>query len=209
MVLAYHLIFTAYGFWLPNDPRGSWSDFIRSWELFLRGRATRTTQRRSLARDEHDQHRRREQKHALKHPPVAFSGRQALAVAHGFARAVRESGYVVLACAIMPDHVHLVILRHERLAERIMGHLKSRATQALVAEGLHPFVGFTNQSGRFPSVWAHRGWKVFLCDDTDIRRAVRYVQDNPSRSGLPKQRWSFVSAVESADRRAPPRKRGR
>ena len=32
-VLAYHLILTAYGFWLPNDPRGSWSDFVRAWEL--------------------------------------------------------------------------------------------------------------------------------------------------------------------------------
>ena len=25
-VLAYHLIMTAYGFWLPNEPRGSWSE---------------------------------------------------------------------------------------------------------------------------------------------------------------------------------------
>ena len=36
-VLAYHAIFTAYGFWLPNDPRGSWSSYVRSWELFLAG----------------------------------------------------------------------------------------------------------------------------------------------------------------------------
>ena len=32
-VLAYHLILTNYGFWLPNDPRGSWSEFVRAWEL--------------------------------------------------------------------------------------------------------------------------------------------------------------------------------
>jgi len=30
MVLGTHLILTAYGFWLPNDPRGSWSDFVGS-----------------------------------------------------------------------------------------------------------------------------------------------------------------------------------
>jgi hypothetical protein len=54
-VLAYHLIITTYGFWLPNDPRGSWSDFVRAWELFLfGGPATRTQERRSLARDPHD-----------------------------------------------------------------------------------------------------------------------------------------------------------
>ena len=32
-IRAYHLILTCYGFWLPNDPRGSWSDFVRSIEL--------------------------------------------------------------------------------------------------------------------------------------------------------------------------------
>src|SRR5262245_43920316 len=29
MVAAYHLIWTLYGWWLPNDPRGSSSDTIR------------------------------------------------------------------------------------------------------------------------------------------------------------------------------------
>jgi len=33
MVLGYHFIFSAYGFWLPNDPRGSWSDTIRVYDL--------------------------------------------------------------------------------------------------------------------------------------------------------------------------------
>ena len=36
-VRAYHLIITTYGFWLPTDPRGSWSDFVRAWELFRFG----------------------------------------------------------------------------------------------------------------------------------------------------------------------------
>ncbi len=30
MVIAYHLIWTAYGWWLPNDPRGSMSKCIAS-----------------------------------------------------------------------------------------------------------------------------------------------------------------------------------
>ena len=46
-VLAAHVIFTAYGFWLPNDPRGSWSDFVASWELLKFGRATKVTTRAS------------------------------------------------------------------------------------------------------------------------------------------------------------------
>ena len=49
MVLAYHIIFTAYGFWLPNDPRGSWSEFVPFVELVRFGRATKTETRRSVA----------------------------------------------------------------------------------------------------------------------------------------------------------------
>jgi len=30
MVLAYRAILSMYGFWLPNDPRGSWSEFKES-----------------------------------------------------------------------------------------------------------------------------------------------------------------------------------
>ena len=41
MVIAYHVIYSMYGFWLPNDPRGSWSDFVGSWELFRYGPATK------------------------------------------------------------------------------------------------------------------------------------------------------------------------
>jgi hypothetical protein len=37
-LLAAHIIFTAYGFWLPNDPRGSWSEWVAAWELFRFGK---------------------------------------------------------------------------------------------------------------------------------------------------------------------------
>ena len=54
MIVGYHVIFGAYGFWLPNDPRGSWSDFVGSWELLRYGPATKTTERQSVAHREHD-----------------------------------------------------------------------------------------------------------------------------------------------------------
>jgi hypothetical protein len=53
-VRAYHAIITAYGFWLPNDPRGSWSDYVRQWELLVWGEATKVTTRRSVAGRPHD-----------------------------------------------------------------------------------------------------------------------------------------------------------
>ena len=33
MIIAYHAIFTTYGTWLPNDPRGSYSKEIYNEEL--------------------------------------------------------------------------------------------------------------------------------------------------------------------------------
>src|SRR3954465_15787996 len=110
MIVAYHVSFSAYGMWLPNDPRGSWSEFVGSWELFLAGRkATKTTEARSLAHVPHDHAARLGAKLALKRPPVEFNGLQARAVGEGFAEYVRKSGLVVWACAIMTDHVHLVV----------------------------------------------------------------------------------------------------
>src|SRR5918993_1348301 len=54
MVLWYHLIITAYGFWLPKHPRGSWPDFVGAWELYKFGPATKTNEKRSLVHDSHD-----------------------------------------------------------------------------------------------------------------------------------------------------------
>ena len=128
MVIAYHVVFSTYGFWLPNDPRGSWSDFVGAWELVRFGKATKVNTTRSVAAATHDLRLRRETKMALKHSPVAFTGEQALAVGRGFAQAAREGGYAVHACAILPEHVHMVIGRSPRSVGRIVGHFKGRAT---------------------------------------------------------------------------------
>ena len=198
MILAYHAIFSTYGFWLPNDPRGSWSDYIRRWELLRFGRATKTTLRRSLARDEHDIPARLAAKGSLQHPPVLFTGQQALAVARVFAHAGAEAGYVFHACSILPEHVHLVIARHERPIERIVAHLKARATQNLKGEGFHPPTAP-------PSPWGRKGWNVYLNTPAAVLRAMEYVRDNPVKEGKPVQRWSFVTPYgETSAVQAPP-----
>jgi hypothetical protein len=126
-VLAYHVIFGAYGFWLPNDPRGSWSSFVGSLDLFRFGPATKTDSTKSVAAKKHDRQKRLRAKKNLKYPAVRFSARQIRAVAGGFQTAKIESGYKIFACAILPDHVHMVIDRHKRKIEQVVGHLKSRA----------------------------------------------------------------------------------
>jgi REP element-mobilizing transposase RayT len=194
MIRAYHVIVTAYGFWLPNDPRGSWSDFVGSWELFRFGPATKIDTRRSVAARPHDRAARLAAKTALKYPEVRFDGRQALSIARGFAAAIREANYRLYACAILPEHVHLVIARCDRTIERIIAHLKAKATARLSRDGNHPWGTLRDGRGRVPTPWAAKCWKCFLDTDRDIVRAIRYVEDNPAKEGKPRQRWSFVTA---------------
>jgi REP element-mobilizing transposase RayT len=192
MILAYHAIFTAYGFWLPNDPRGSWSDFVRNWELLRFGPATKTIERRSLAHDKHNAALRAAAKQALRYPPVIFNGMQALAIARGFIKGIQRTRCKIYACSIMPDHVHLVVARHRYRIEQLVGLLKGDATRRLQDEGLHPMSPHVPDGQALPSPWVRNGWNVFLNTPQDIRRAIRYVNNNPIKGGLRAQTWSFV-----------------
>src|SRR5581483_803649 len=122
MVLGYHLIISAYGFWLPTDPRGSWSWIVRDPKLRVFGEATKVDTHRSVARRPHDRARRLAAKKALDRPAVVFNGVQARAVANGFGNYVEKSGVTVWACAVMPDHAHVVVARH-RYDVEVIGNL--------------------------------------------------------------------------------------
>src|SRR5690242_18816977 len=132
MILGYHVIFSAYGFWLPNDPRGSWSEFVGAWDLYrAAANATKTSETRSLAYDPHDRTTRLATKERLKRPAVKFDQVQIEAVAEGFADYVRASNLTVWACAIMPDHVHLVAGVFRLSVEQLVIQLKAAATERL------------------------------------------------------------------------------
>jgi REP element-mobilizing transposase RayT len=203
MILGAHVIFSAYGFWLPNDPRGSWSDFVRSWELLKYGPATKTNERRSVAGRAHDSALRAAAKRDLMYPPVIFSGKQAAAISYGFADVVLRTACLIYACAILPDHVHLVIGRHRYDIQQLANLLKGGATTSLRKHNLDPFTPFSGgpkghaldrrTDRALPSPWAHRFWKVWLDSATDIHRSIDYVNNNPIKQGLKKQNWNFVT----------------
>ncbi len=194
MIHGYHLILPMYGFWLPNDPRGSWSDFVRTWELVRFGKAGKTIERRAdheLTIAEVQQ--RDAARRALTYPPVSIDGHQALAIGRGFAEQVKKSNYAVWACSILPEHTHLVIARHTYKIEQIANLLKGAATRQIIEEGRHPLAEYAKPNGRPQRMWASRVWKVYLDSEEAIDDAIRYVEDNPIQEGKPKQRWSFVT----------------
>ena len=127
------------------------------------------------------------------YPPVQFSGPQARSIARGFANACRSSDYTIWACAILPEHTHLVIARHRYKIEQVANLLKGAATRQIVMDDLHPLHRYAQAGKRPPRMWAEDQWNGFLDSETEIDDAIAYVNANPEREGKPAQDWSFVT----------------
>ncbi|MEI8196566.1 MAG: transposase, partial [Phycisphaerae bacterium] len=176
------VVFSAYGFWLPNDPRGSWSRYIAARRLLSFGDLVHPKDRHSHADSQRAVQRRFAAKRALLHPIVVFSGTQAWCIAKEIGATTALFGVRVYALSVMPEHVHLVISSPPFSLRRFIGHIKSRATKSLEKENLRPGV----------VVWSRNCWGVILDDGNDIRAASEYVMENPITEGKRMQHWSFV-----------------
>ncbi len=193
MVHGYHIVICAYGFWLPNDPRGSWSDFVGKWELLRFGESTRGSELRHLAQLTPDELNRRDAaRKSLKYPPVQFDGSQALAIGKGFATACSDYGYNIWACSILPEHTHLVIGRHRYIAEMVTIKLKAAATRSVIERGIHPLMKYAKGDQRPPRMWSEHQWIAFLESADMIDNAINYVIENPMKEGKRRQDWPFV-----------------
>jgi len=190
MIHAYHVVIGAYGFWLPNDPRGSWSEFVGAWELVRFGQSTKSIDRIELTPEQ--EHERRMAKRSLKYPAVQFTGAQAKGIGEAFGESSTKNNYSIWACAILPEHTHLVIARHTIEVESIVNKLKGRATSKLISKNLHPFALIADTASPLPRMWARNMWKVYLDSEEAIYEAIQYVRDNPIKEGKPEQRWPWV-----------------
>jgi len=188
LVIAYHLIWTAYGWWLPNDPRGSGSKTIRN-ELIadlghLHFGRKRIQPAGSIVREFYSK-----AADALKHPLLLFDDKATAVAAEAFQEVIDHERYTCYACAIMPDHVHILIRKHKHSGEEMMELLKKESRDRLIVAKLraptHP-------------VWsAGGGWKVFLDHPDEIRRTIRYIEKNPDPIELPRQPWPFIKPYDN------------
>lgn len=180
MIIAYHAIFTTYGTWLPNDPRGSYSKKVYQEELAALGevrygRQARQPDRESMRRFRTTAVRR------LKRPPYYIDDPTRLTVAEGFADVCRRLNLIVPACTIMNDHAHVLVLRSKYRIEYLMNQWKGGATSALNLK---------------KTPWTKGGWKVFINDEPAYYACARYVEANPEAAGLSPQQWDFVTPLE-------------
>ena len=186
LVIAYHLIWSSYGAWLPNDPRGSMSTIIRNDLLRELGELHHRRKRIQVASDEiRDFYQSATP--ILEFPIRPFTRDEVSVIAGSFSEAISSNRYTCYACAIMPDHVHVLIRKHKHLAEEMIQNLQRESHVGLRNAGCfdmdHP-------------IWGGCGWKVFLDDPADIWRTVKYIKGNPLRIGLPEQNWAFVKKYD-------------
>lgn len=187
LVIGYHLIWTAYGTWLPNDPRGSGSRFVVNDVLNELGELHYG---RKKVQPESREIQVFYEKAAplLKYPVFAFGPEEIQAISQSFETCITENKYTCYACAIMPDHVHILIRKHRDQAEDMMGNLRNSSLLALTERGF---------GGMGHPVWTGGlGWKVFLDHPDEIRRTIRYIQNNPIKGGLGPQVWEFVKEYD-------------
>ncbi len=186
MVIGYHLITTAYGWWLPNDPRGSTSHYIASDIIAELGELHFGRKKvQPAGREIRDFYHHAAE--VLKHPLLTFEPEAQHAIAEGFAECIREHRYTCYACAILPDHAHLLIRKHKHLAEQMIQNLQRSSAARLRSLGLRP--------PEHP-VWGLGGWKVYLDAPDDIWRTIRYVERNLVKHHLPAQHHPFVMSYD-------------
>jgi len=208
-VIAYHVVFSAYGFWLPTDPRGSNSSEVRADNIKPFGPATLVTHsRRSVAANPHDRQLRFVAKKALKRPEVRLTGRQAQSVGTGFAKQVKVSHFRIHACTILEQHMHLVVSRHQYDIEQVVRLLRQAGTAQLLADSIHPFANLRTTNKKLPSIWGQDFRKIFLFHREEVLDRIQYVEDNPLREGKPRQEWSFIVPfipIDASSKRREPR----
>ena len=186
LVAAYHLIWTIYGYWLPNDPRGSNSRLIRS--DIIRELGELHYGRKQIRPATQDLRAFFERARAvLKHAVIEFANAEIDLLAQNFGDVITKHRYTCYACAIMPDHVHLLLRKHKHSAEEMIVNFQASSQLRFMEERLRP--------GDHP-VWGGPGWKVFLDTEEEIHRTIRYIEDNPIKARRPVQRWPFVQRYD-------------
>jgi REP element-mobilizing transposase RayT len=179
MIIAYHAIFTTYGTWLPNDPRGSFSKdvYVRNLKAIgtvKYGRQNPQPSGGSLYKFWVTA------KHKTATPPFFINDKSRPLVADGFRKVISRLKIVVPACVIMNDHVHIIIYHSKYRIEYLVNQLKGSATKELNIKG---------------PVWTRGCWKVFINDEETLNAAVEYIRANPVDSNLPSKSWDFVTPV--------------
>ncbi len=187
LVIAYHLVWTAYGWWLPNDPRGSGSLAVLTELLAELGEVHYGRKRvQPPAQEVREFYAHAAER--LKHPLLKFDEMDRPIIADAFGEVIESEKYTCYACVVMPDHVHLLIRKHKHSAEEIAINLMQGSRIKLIEAG--------RRNVEHPVWVSGTPWNEFVDHPTDARRIIAYIERNPTKIGLPAQTYPFVTPYD-------------
>jgi REP element-mobilizing transposase RayT len=186
MIIGHHLMWSAYGYWLPNDPRGSSSHGVRVEKIGSLGPmhyGRKPVQPPSSVIREFQ----KLSDEVLEHRRVEITKDELLLVGEAIGEVIAARSYTCFAAAIMPDHVHLLVRRHRDHAEVMIEAFQQTTKAKLIEASLRP----TNHP-----VWGGPGWKVFQNTPEQMAATIEYIRRNPLKIGWLEQHWDFVTSYD-------------
>ena len=186
MVIAHHLILTGYGHWLANDPRGSYSHEtfppeLRKLAATHFGRRTDQPTRQELRAFY------RKARRYLAHDTVWFEDAQRTALVRAFGELLRMEGQTCYACAVLSNHVHILLRKHRLKGERMLSVLKEARCAALHASDLAPADHPVFNAG---------SCDLYKSDPHSVRTCVRYIESHYRKHRLRPIPCDFVVAYD-------------
>jgi REP element-mobilizing transposase RayT len=175
--LGYHVTKSTYGTWLPGDPRGSWSE---NWS---------PTRGFFGAHQLHEADARRLDIAAgrMKHPAVTLNEDMIAAIVEAILSCVQRSqgGLRIVAAAIEPTHMHLLIPDTGRDIDNTAKWIADQTTKAVHRRTAHQ-----------GPVWTKNNWCYHIDQQEHWENAILYIDDHNLRSGRGSRPYPFLSPVE-------------
>lgn len=174
--LGYHFVKSCYGLWLPGDDRGSWSE---AWDEQLG-----FVEPHMLHEGDPVRHRMAEER--MKHPPVRLDEEMIDVVATAIGACVAKSGggLAVVAIAIEPTHMHLLIPYSGRDINTTAKWIADQTTKAIHRR--------TNHTG---PVWCKGKWCSYVFEERYWHSIVHYIHAHNERAGRAPAPHPFIVSM--------------
>jgi len=187
MVLAYHLILTGYGHWLPNDPRGSMSTAVVSPEL---AKLAELHFGRKYPQPPLPELRAfyRQAVPLLKHPVLWFDERERDVLVQATGELVSNLRLTCYAGAILHNHAHFLIRKHRLKGEDMVQALKTELGNALKQASLAP-----------PDhpIFSEDLCVLYKSDKPAMQNCIAYINANFRKHRLPSVIYDFVRPYDN------------
>lgn len=183
MVIGYHIIFTGYGHWLPNDPRGSLSHELHAPGLTPLGdvhfglREEQPTSEELRAFYQMAQQR-------LHFPLLWWNSAERQAIACAFGQVIARDQLTCYTCAILRSHIHVLFRKHHLKAEGISNLLQDQVREALKAQKLVP---------QDHPVFSADSCHHFKSKPGQMAETIEYIRGNYAKHNIEPVDFPFVT----------------